>query len=171
MLRTTLSYTLTSPWADMEPVRLGRIPAGLETADRFVAVESDEKPLLRIDLYVSSDETFAFEDVQAWSTFLVVGWGEHLYLVDPSTRHFLAIHLGSYFGHMYPAESHLLIASAQRLFLISLDGVVLWQSEALGIDGVVVNEVNGGVVHGEGEWDPPGGWRPFSVSLHDGRPA
>ena len=64
----------------MERVRLGRIPAGLGTADCFVTVESDEKPFLRIDLYSSSEEAFAFEDVQVWSEFVAIGWGEHIYL-------------------------------------------------------------------------------------------
>jgi hypothetical protein len=152
----------------MEPVRLGSVPTGVGTPDGFVAVEVDEKPLLRIDLYRPRDEAFAFEEVRVWFQFVAIGWGEHVYLVDPRTRRVLAIRLGSYFGHMYSAENDLLIASAERLFLVAPDGAVRWQSEHLGIDGVVVDKIDGEVVYGEGEWDPPGGWRPFSVSLRNG---
>lgn len=53
----------------MEPVRLGRIQVNEDTADRFVVVESDNGPLLRADLYKSSDECFAFEAVCLWSCF------------------------------------------------------------------------------------------------------
>ena len=169
MLRTAISRTVESPWKDMEPVRLGSVPTGLGTPDRFVAVEGDERPLLRIDLYGSSDEAFAFEEVRVWSQFVAIGWGEQLYLVDPLTRRVLAIRLGSYFGHMYPAEKNLLVASAERLFLVAPNGAVLWQSGHLGVDGVVVNQVDGEIIKGEGEWDPPGGWLPFSVSLRNGQ--
>jgi len=153
----------------MEPVRLGRVPAGLGAPDRFVAVESGEAALLRVDLYSSSDEAFVFEDVRIWSKFAAIGWGEYVYLVDPRTRQVSTIPLGSHFGHMYPTENHLLVASGERLLSIAPAGNVVWQSEHLGIDGVVVNKVDGEVVQGEGEWGPPGGWRPFSVSLRSGQ--
>jgi hypothetical protein len=109
----------------MEPVRLGQVPAGLGTADLFVTVESGAQPLLRIDLYSSSDDALAFEEVKVWSKFVAIGWGEHIYLVDPTTRQAVSIRLGSYFGHLYPAESYLLVASAERLFSVSLNGTVL----------------------------------------------
>ncbi|MFN0315730.1 MAG: hypothetical protein ACKVQA_11920 [Burkholderiales bacterium] len=153
---------------DMEPVRLGSFLPG-RTPKRFVTVEADEKPLLRIDLYSSSGETFAFEEARIWAQFVTIGWGEQVYLVDLGTRRVSAIRLGSYFGHMYQAQNDLLVASAERLFLVAPGGAAIWQSEPLGIDGVVVERIDGELVHGEGEWDPPDGWRPFSVSLRDGQ--
>jgi hypothetical protein len=153
----------------MKPVRLGQVPTGQGTPDRFVGIESVEGPLLRLDLYLSGDECFAFEEVRLWSGFVVVGWGHRVYLVDPRTRTVAALDLGSYFGHLYPAERCLLAASAERLFRIELDGSLLWRSDALGIDGVVVDQVADGVIRGQGEWDPPGGWRPFQVSLRSGQ--
>lgn len=153
----------------MEPVRLGRVPAGRGTADLFISVESDAQPLLRIDLYGSSDEEFAFTEVQLWSRYVAIGWGEHIYLVDPETREAVTIGLGSYFGHLYPVASNLLVASAECLFAISPNATVLWRTDRLGVDGVIVNRVTDAVIEGEGEWDPPGHWRPFSVSLQNGR--
>jgi hypothetical protein len=44
----------------------------------------------------------------------------------------------------------------------------MWESERLGIDGVVVHAVEGDVIEGDGEWDPPGGWQPFELSLASG---
>lgn len=169
MTRTAFHSMLDVPWAGMEPVQLGQVPTGLGTADRFVTVETEQGPLLRLDLYRSSDECFAFEEVRIWSGFVAIGWGHHLYLVKPQTRQVLALDLGSYFGHMYPAEGCLLVASAERLFCVAPDGSLLWQSDHLGIDGVIVDQVAGGMVQGEGEWDPPGGWRPFSLDLRTGQ--
>jgi hypothetical protein len=153
----------------MEPVRLGQVPPGRGTPDRFVVVESDDGPLLRVDLYRPSDECFAFEEVCLWSGFVVIGWGHQLSMVDLLTRAVLSVDLASYFGHMYPVEQYLLVASAESLFRIESDGSVLWRSDALGIDGVVVDQVAEGIVRGQGEWDPPGGWRPFEVNLGTGQ--
>jgi hypothetical protein len=142
---------------------------GRSTPDRFVVVESSEGPLLRVDLYGSGDECFAFEEVCLWSGFVVIGWGHRVYLVELRTRAVSSFDLGRYFGHLYPAAQYLLVASAECLFRIEPDGSLLWRTDVLGIDGVVVDQVADGVIRGQGEWDPPGGWRPFRVCLNTGQ--
>ncbi len=169
MSRVSFLTALDSPWTGMEPVRLGQAPTGHGTPDRFVAVASDEGPLLRVDLYQARDESFAFEEVRLWSGFVVIGWGHRVYLVELRTRAVSSLDLGSYFSNLYLAEQCLLVASAKRLFRVEPDGSLLWRSDDLGMDGVVVHQVADGVVQGEGEWDPPGGWRPFQVRLRNGQ--
>jgi hypothetical protein len=44
-----------------------------------------------------------------------------------------------------------------------------WRAENHGMDGVVIERVENGVIRGAGEWDRPGGWRPFTISLRSGR--
>jgi len=66
-------------------------------------------------------------------------------------------------------DDRLLIADATRLTSIDEHGETLWVSDTLGIDGVVVDDVQEGVIVGQGEWDPPGGWKPFRLSLASGR--
>lgn len=46
----------------------------------------------------------------------------------------------------------------------------MWRSDALGIDGVIVDRISADEIEGQGEWDPPGGWKPFRVSAHSGKP-
>lgn len=162
--------TIESPWTEIEPVRLGEVPSALGTPDRYLTVEDDDGLRLRVDIYGSVDECQAFEECQVWSGFVILGRGEHLYLVEPREPKTAVIELGSYFGHMYPGDGYLLVASAERLIRVQPDGAVLWASGRLGIDGVVVDEVTGGIVKGGGEWDPPGGWCPFRLSLETGRP-
>ena len=81
-----------------------------------------------------------------------------------------SFNLGTYFGHLYPSEEFLLVASAERLFRIDPDGAVKWRSGELGIDGVIVDRVSDQGIEGSGEWDPPGGWRPFRISVESGKP-
>jgi hypothetical protein len=124
---------------------------------------------MRLDLFGSSDECFAFEDVCVWSGLIVVGWGHHLYLVNPNSKEVSSLDLGSYFGYLYPANDYLLVASAERLYCIAPNAALLWSTGPLGIDGVVVNQIKDGIIHGEGEWDPSGAWRQFRVSLTTGQ--
>jgi hypothetical protein len=49
------------------------------------------------------------------------------------------------------------------------DRSIRWQSDILAIDGVVVSHVGPPVIRGEGEWDPPGGWRDFALFADDGK--
>jgi hypothetical protein len=171
MARVAFLTVLNPPWTRMEPIVLRRIPTGRGTPDRFVAVESSEGPVLRVDLYGSSDECFAFEEACIWSGLVVIGWGHCVYLVQPRMRTVSAVDLGSYFSHLYAIEQCLLVTSAERLFRVEPDGSLLWRSDSLGIDGVVVHQIEDGIIQGEGEWDPPGGWRPFRVVLNTGQRA
>ena len=125
---------------------------------------------MRIDLYRSSNECFAFEAAYPWSGFVAIGWGHHFFLLSRETRQVLDVDLGNYFGQMVPASEYLLVASAERLFCFAQDGSLLWRSAPLGIDGVIVDQVVSGVVQGHGEWNPPGGWRTFTISLSTGEP-
>lgn len=152
----------------MDPLVLGRLPGGRGTPGAFVVVEADDEPLLRVDLY-SGPSSFAFEDAIVWSRLLVIGWGERLHLVDLGTRANTVIALGGYFGHLYAAADHLLVASCDRLIRIGPDRSMLWRSAPLGIDGVIVDDIIEGLVHGKGEWDPPGGWIPFTLDLATGK--
>lgn len=155
----------------MEPVRLGAVPDGLGTPDRYLTVEDDDGPRLRVDIYSSVDECHAYEELQIWSGCVILGRGHHLYIVGPREPRTTVIDLGSYFGHIYPGDGFLLVASAERLMRVRPDATVLWASGPLGIDGVIVDEVTGGIIKGRGEWDPPGGWRPFRLSLESGEMA
>jgi hypothetical protein len=81
----------------------------------------------------------------------------------------VTVALEEYFGHVYPTADYLLLASCSRLFRMEPDRSILWKTELLGLDGVVVRESGPTLVRGDGEWDPPGGWRPFAVLAADGR--
>lgn len=165
--RIAFEQRLHAPWTHVAPLRVGTAPEGRGTPGAFVLVEADEAPLLRVDLY-AGPSCFAFEDAIVWSNLLVIGWGERAHLVDLGTRETTSIELGGYFGHLYASSDYLLIASCGRLLRIAPDRSVLWRSAPLGVDGVLVEDVSDGVIHGSGEWDPPGGWKPFTLDLASG---
>ncbi len=169
MIHAAFHSVIDPVWEAKEPLRLGQVSSGQKTADRFVLVELSQGRFLRIDLFRSNEESYAFEDVLVWCGKIVIGWGHHVYDVDLQSRDVIARCLDSYFGHMYPIDEVMLVTSAESLSCFAPDGSLAWQSDMLGVDGVVVEEIRDGIVRGKGECDPPGAWRSFTVDLKTGR--
>ena len=76
--------------------------------------------------------------------------------------------LFDYFCQIVCEPDALLVASGTRIVRIGADGAVLWKSGDLGVDGVLIHDVDADTVSGDGEWDPPGGWEPYEISLATG---
>ena len=170
MLTVRRLVKIESPWTTMPPVRLGKVPSGVGTADLFVTIFDGELPLLRVDLYSdSSSESAVFQDAIAWHDHVFVGFGHTVYVIDPKARLGFVVRLESYFSAFYSGEDYLLVASADALLRMTADGKVLWKTPNLGLDAVTINHVGNGCVEGQGEWDPPGGWRPFKLQLESGK--
>lgn len=166
-MRANLSNTIKAPWTAVEPVRVGAVSAA--TADRFVTVSKGDDPILRVDVFQGPDDSCAFEQAVIWDEFLVIGFGSRAHLVHIKDHRIRTIPLEGYFGSVVPAGDHLLICSAERIYCLKQDGSLAWRSEPLGIDGVVIDGLAYGIIKGQGEWDPPGGWQPFQIELASGR--
>lgn len=171
MIAVALSETVEAEWLRIEPLRAGRTPPGLGTPDRYVTVSDEGRPLLRIDVYHDGPACFAFEDAIVWRSNVVIGFGDYVHAVSLEQRDVITVALGSYYGHLYPTPDYLLLASAQRLFRMEPDRSIRWQSDVLGIDGVVIGVAGPPLIRGDGEWDPPGGWEPFTLLAESGAPA
>ena len=74
--------------------------------------------------------------------------------------------LETYFGYMH-ADDVLLIASGERVVRVNTDGTIAWISDRIGIDGVTISSADSERVVGDGEWDPPGGWKPYCLRTSD----
>jgi hypothetical protein len=152
----------------MEPIRIGSVPAGLGTPDLYATVRKNDRPYLRLDLYKNTDEFYEFEEVRIWHQFVITAFGHSVFLVHLDSRGVISIDLGSYFCSLYISKNYLLIISAERLFRVDTDGSVKWSTQQLGIDGVIVDSVEDGVIQGRGQWNPPNGWQPFRLRLSSG---
>jgi hypothetical protein len=134
-----------------------------------VTVEQDGTPLARIDAWPLFSGPIT--QIVTWEKFVVFGWNDQVHIVNPITREVISFPCDGYFGHLYPIAEQLLIADASCLISIDRRGARLWKSVRLGIDGVTVDRVKNGIIIGQGEWDPPGSWRPFRLTLTNGAPA
>jgi len=168
MSEVLIRTTIDSPWIHLEPIRVGAIPGGEGTPDCYVTVETMGKKRLRIDVYTGPDRGFVFEKPMIWGSFVVIGLGNYVYLVCLKSLEVRTFDLGNYLSQLWPTEEYLLVASAERLFQIERSGSLKWSSERLGVDGVRIVRVHHDAIDGEGEWNPPGGWKPFRVNLKSG---
>jgi hypothetical protein len=168
MYHATFQASLDDPWRFMDAIRVGRVPTG-EPEPVYVTVKRDGTPVARIDAY--SDHRGPFTDLITWGRFVVLGWDAAVHLVDPVARRVRKVECDGYFGHLYPLDHWLLVATASELICLDDRGDVVWRRGNLGVDGVTVASTTDGLIRGEGEWDPPDGWRPFQLSLATGVPA
>lgn len=169
MFTVCISKPVEPTVSALTSVKVGSEPSGAGTPARFVTIFREGAPILRVALYASdSNECFAFEDAVIWRDALVVGFGNRVHLIALADHSCRSIDLGCYFGHLYPTDQYVLVASAERVFCIGTDWSVRWRSDVVGIDGVVLSTIEGPIVRGEGEWDPPGGWEPFALRTSSG---
>jgi hypothetical protein len=161
---------IEEPWLSMEPVRIGRIPPGLGTPDMYVTVMDDNEPVIRIDVYgYHGEESYTFSDFVVWGGMVLVGYGHRLYMVRLDDISTLTFDLQGYFGSLHIEGDRLIVASESNLFRFEPDGTLLWKSDEVGLDGVVVEDIGTKTITGRGQWDPPGGWRPFTVNAENGK--
>jgi hypothetical protein len=165
--RSHLLNSIYGPWLSMKPILAGRVPPGVPTADAYVLVEQEDRPCARIDAYFKHSGPFT--ELVDWGRWVVLGCDSTVFLIDPLARETREIGCDGYFGHLYSSDNLLLVATASELICLDERGVQLWKQSGLAIDGVVVDQIEQGVVLGQGEWDPPGGWRAFRVSLKTGQ--
>lgn len=158
----------------MDPIRLGMRTDPLQAADIHVLVSDDTRPVLRADIYRSFSECLAFQEAIVWSNRVFAGYGESVYVIDPEQRtgtQLLLSGSAGYFATFCAGADYLLVATGESVLRLSQHGTVTWCTDNLGLDGVVIHSVEDGIIRGEGEWDPPGGWRPFALRLDTGHPA
>jgi hypothetical protein len=156
------------PWTALLPVRLGSVSTGQGTPNAFVMVEENGKPCRRFDLYLDPSH-FALAAI-AWNDWLVFGFDDRVTLVPQTHGQHIHLCLGDYFISFHAEPDYLLAVSAIGIVRLDERGAVIWRNDDLGLDGVIVDHISDGVITGHGEWDPPGGWRPFRLSLVYGMP-
>lgn len=166
MITVQMLDAVEDSWRDVRVVRVGDVLPGVTLPTVFVTVADGEKPLLRVDVYEEGHSPF--REAMVWEGWIVIGAGSYIHLVETGGSDKRSVDLGFYFGYLYPAGNRLLVASGDRLFCLTPEAEVAWTSAELGVDGVLVSDIDDGIVNGRGEWDPPGCWLPFQVNLTTG---
>lgn len=152
----TFQKTVEEPWLSLEPIYIGEVPTGRGTPDFFALIERNKEPFLRLNLY--EDAPSIYQEIWFWKEWVVIGFSNLVIFFSPSDPSSLRSYsLYGYFGYITNASDYLLVTSAQELLCFDHNANLVWINKSLGLDGVIVAEVNGDIIEGEGEWDPPGG--------------
>lgn len=149
--------------------------------DRQLLISKDAEPLLILQLYIREDErgyliSSAFSEFLLNESHVAIICGDYFYVFEIETHSFSSYPLNDYVGHIYPVpdihsdrlDDRVMVATYCHVFLIDIPTGILWKSDQCAIDGVVITSIENDIVHGIGEWDPPGGWRPFKLDLKTG---
>ncbi|WBS01701.1 hypothetical protein OU994_26100 [Pseudoduganella sp. SL102] len=140
-----------------------------------VSITGDDARITQVNILASAGNS-CFRSVRCVGGIAYIGFGRFVFVVDISRNDIRRHELDGYFGHLYDTSDleHLddriavLAASASELLAFDRTGNLLWKQSGLGIDGVVLHHAGLDRIGGEGEWDPPGGWRPFTLIAQSG---
>lgn len=140
-------------------------------AARFGIID-DEGSRTQVNVLASAGLP-CFHDARCVDHFAYMGFGHQVFVFNAKTKELARHQVDGYFGHMYdcgdfehlPAQLSVLVTSASQALAFSRQGELVHVWSNLGIDGVLLHAVNGRQIEGEGEYDPPGGWRKFAIAL------
>ena len=111
-----------------------------------------------------------FRDVYLAGNILGVGHEEHFYMFDvEKSLNLLTLKVAGYFSGLYFNNDLFYVASAHGIYCVNNKGGINWTNINLAIDGVIITSFEDKFILGEGEWDPPGGWREFKVDRLTGQ--
>jgi hypothetical protein len=155
---------LPDDWASVPTVAIG---GSTGPADLFVLAE-EGTARRRFDLHYLETDYRHPPQATFWRGWFAFGFGGRAILYREADGASVKIDLGCYFGDFLTGEEWLLVTSGQGIIRLDPEGRIVWRNDELGLDGVLIFDVEGDVIDGQGEWDPPGGWEDFLVSLETG---
>jgi hypothetical protein len=163
-MEAQIRHTIEEPWLSMEPVRVGDVPQWLSTPERFITVEDNKIPIMRIDVYAYPVEEQSLEDARIWKEFVIICYRQMLHLISIKGRTFHSTDLEGYIDHIYPLDDYLLVASRDRVFRFASDGKLTWKSKKIAEDGVIIKNPGPEKIIGEAAWESdPEVWDEFQL--------
>lgn len=173
----------STPGDEVEDVTVFDLnPFGLKgEKDRMLLIRKNGVPVFLLQLYIRADDDgwligSAFSEFLLNATHVAIICGDHFHIFDLVTHSFRSHPLGDYAGHIYSVpdvnsarlHERVLVATYGHVLLIDIHAGIVWKSSRCAIDGVVITSIVNDRVLGQGEWDPPGGWKPFQLNFETG---
>ena len=159
-------------WNNARRMRVGVGQATDAAADAHVLIEDADGRLV-IDVFGPLVQSFTFSAVEFWHDLVVIGHGSALYVVRPSNGWSLYVAIPGYFGSIFTSgvsNDICLVATDSEIIRLSPQGSILWRRGELAADGVIINDVQDGVIRASGQWDPPDAeWTDFGLTLESGQ--
>ncbi|MEE1898483.1 hypothetical protein V1389_09060 [Flavobacterium rakeshii] len=136
----------------------------LQFSNNEYLVVNDEVFEVRFRYFVSP-----FKEVIITENLIAVGFQDNFYLYDKIDKTTLLVFpLNGYFGGLRFHEQRFYICDMESLYCIDKSGELLWQSNSLAVDGLVIKDFTAHRITVQAELDPPGGWKDFILNKETG---
>ena len=112
----------------------------------------------------------SFTDSQIIGDYLFIGnYYEGVYLINLVDFQVNKIKVDGYFGYFVASKESIYILGCEKIIAINKDGIIIWESDYLAVDGIVCNGIEGNTMNISCEMDPPGGWVDRKIDLLNGK--
>jgi hypothetical protein len=171
MTSARFSATIDADWQSARRLKAGLWLTPDRVTDIHVLVDGPDGRLV-IDVFGPLLQSFTFSAVELWHGLVVIGYGSALHVVRPSNGWSLYVAIPGYFSSLYMGDAATdvcLVATDCGIIRLSPEGQVVWKREDLAADGVIISDVEDGVIKASGQWDPPDAdWMEFQLNLETG---
>lgn len=138
----------------------------IEGCGKIYYINKYDSPYLAIEIAPQTWNPFNTECF--FHHYFCIGNGKEVYFVNLYTQEMNVLSCDMYFGYFYKNKNKLYVASNSQLFCFSSNCQLLWESEKIAIDGVIVNEFLSDCIIVSCEIDPPNHWIEYQLSIYTG---
>ena len=161
---------IDSVWLKVRYVNIGQVTPAERTPDIYYLVSKDEKPYLVVRTY--HEYITPFLSFILWGNYILIGMPDYVCYIDLNNfeiKNILFDKEDLYFGYFYIYTDFLLVASSNKLYCFDYACTLLWKSDELGIDGVLIHDFVDDCLMVSGEMDLPNGWIDYQIDIFTGK--
>ena len=152
-----------------KPILISGKESENEAGQEFILLKQDDKIQKVFEIRYTTS-CGPYKESVIFNNIIIACHHEFLYMYDMvQDINIRRIKLQGYFGHLYINKDKLYVTDATGVFCFNGIGRMLWHNGELGIDGVFISDFDNNKISGSGEWDPPGGWKDFTLDIETGR--
>jgi hypothetical protein len=128
----------------------------------------NEKCIAKLELHYPYSSSNKLEAIK-FNRFIAIGLSGFLYLYDLSTETVVMfIDFNGYFDKFKISEENLLVAYNSGIYCLTKYGQVKWHNSNVGLDGIIISDIENGKIYGREQIDPPEGWTDFILDFETG---
>ncbi|MBN2533332.1 MAG: hypothetical protein JXB88_10590 [Spirochaetales bacterium] len=152
---------------------LGPRPDTKPTPDCYAILYNNDTPVRRFDLY--DDDFYDFKKLyHITGKWIIICFGNHVHWFNLVTTSIISHKLslsGSffYFCEILEYKNNILIATDEKLYNYDSNSNLIWKSESISVDGVIINDIKNNYIYCSCEMDPPGGWVEKKINIENGK--
>lgn len=160
-----MKYEVTNDFSyDFENVK--RIVLG---KGKLYYVYRDDIPYVSVEVNMLEGGEH-FTDSYILGDYLLIGnYYEGVFAVNLIDFELKEIKVDGYFGYFVPGIECVYILGCENIISIGKDGNIIWISDNLAVDGIVLGRIEGNTMNVSCEMDPPGGWVDKKINLLTGK--